>query len=194
MATPSDSTAQIIVQAALECLEQHGLNGMTVRKIASQAKVNVAAINYHFGSKEKLLEQVFDLATTSAFGDLDQFIKADSTKNPKQQLQQFLLHYANGLANYPNVSKVMLYQLMSTEQGQNIVAQRLEIFLEKLNQHIANLYQRHPADFSVRIKTMQIMSVFMCLGMTPNTFNHALAFDVQSPQHREQLIEAFLQD
>ncbi|MEY4531519.1 MAG: hypothetical protein RLZZ156_2240 [Deinococcota bacterium] len=194
MATPSDSTAQIIVRAALECLEQHGLGGMTVRKIAMHAKVNVAAINYHFGSKEKLLEQVFDLATTNAFGDLDQFVNAESAEGLEQQLYQFLLHYAGGLAQYPNVSKVMLHQIMSSPQGQNIVAQRLETFLEKLNQHIAKLYQSHPTDFAIRFKTMQIMSVFMCLGMIPNTFNHALAINTQDQKNREQLIKAFLQD
>ncbi len=193
MATPNDSTAQTIVRAALECLEQHGLAGMTVRKIAMHAKVNVAAINYHFGSKEKLLEQVFDLATTSAFGDLDQFVNAESVEVLEQQLYQFLLHYAGGLAQYPNVSKVMLHQLMSSPQGQNIVKKRLETFLEKLNQHFAKLYQSHPTDFAIRFKTMQVMSVFIGLGMIPNTFSDVLAIDIQEPKNREQIVSTFLQ-
>lgn len=194
MANHTESTTQTIIRAALECLEQYGLDGMTVRKIATQAKVNVAAINYHFGSKEKLLEQVFNLATTSAFGDLDQFVNAETPEILEQQLRQFLLHYAQGLAQYPNVSKVMLHQLMSFPQGQNIVARRLETFLEKLNQHFAKLYQSQPTDFPIRFKTMQIMSVFICLGMIPNTFFKVLAIDIQESKHREQLIEAFLQD
>ena len=79
----------VIIRAALESLEQFGMEGLTVRKIAARAGVNVAAINYHFRSKEKLLEQVFDLASTNAFGDIDQLITAKSGKKLEQQLETF---------------------------------------------------------------------------------------------------------
>ncbi|WP_301101259.1 TetR/AcrR family transcriptional regulator [Propionivibrio sp.] len=37
----------------------HGYEGTSMRMITSMAKVNLAAVNYHFGSKEGLLREVF---------------------------------------------------------------------------------------------------------------------------------------
>ncbi len=192
MENPSDSTAQAIIKAALECLEKYGLDGMTIRKIATQAKVNVAAINYHFGTREKLLEQVFDLATANAFSDLDEFINQLSSQPLEQQLQEFLLHYATGLAEYPNVSKVLIHDLMFSKQGKTIVAQRLETFLQNLNVRFAQLQQAKVTDFEIRFKTMQVMSVFICLGMIPNVFNQALQISIQTTNERKQLIKEIL--
>jgi AcrR family transcriptional regulator len=40
-------------------LVRHGLDGTTLRMITAEAKANLAAVNYHFGSKEALIEAVF---------------------------------------------------------------------------------------------------------------------------------------
>lgn len=38
---------------------EHGFEGASMRMITSMAEVNLAAVNYHFGSKEGLLREVF---------------------------------------------------------------------------------------------------------------------------------------
>jgi AcrR family transcriptional regulator len=52
-------TRSRILDAAEELLVQHGLDGTTLRMITAEAKANLAAVNYHFGSKEALIEAVF---------------------------------------------------------------------------------------------------------------------------------------
>lgn len=47
-----------ILEAAGEIFAEFGFRGATVRKICERAKVNVAAINYYFGGKEKLYSEV----------------------------------------------------------------------------------------------------------------------------------------
>lgn len=47
-------TKRDIVVAAGELFAEHGLEGASVRTIAKKAGVHIAAINYHFGSKENL--------------------------------------------------------------------------------------------------------------------------------------------
>jgi len=39
---------------------EKGFNGTSVREIADKAEINIAMISYYFGSKEKLLEAIFD--------------------------------------------------------------------------------------------------------------------------------------
>ena len=51
-------TRERILDAALDLFGERGLTGTTVRDIAARAKVNVAAISYHFGGKDELYRAV----------------------------------------------------------------------------------------------------------------------------------------
>lgn len=60
MAKPAHfSTKDRILGAAEELFAQHGFAGTSLRQVTSQADVNIAAVNYHFGSKENLVNEVF---------------------------------------------------------------------------------------------------------------------------------------
>lgn len=56
---PSGSTKERILGAAESLFAQRGFDGASLRQLTSAAGVNLAAVNYHFGSKEKLVEQIF---------------------------------------------------------------------------------------------------------------------------------------
>lgn len=63
---PDDRTRKRLLRAAGEIFARKGFREATVREICARAGANVAAINYHFGSKEnlyaELLKSVFDEA------------------------------------------------------------------------------------------------------------------------------------
>ena len=52
------STKNKILDAAEELFANKGFNGTSLREITSQAEVNLAAVNYHFGSKKELIKAV----------------------------------------------------------------------------------------------------------------------------------------
>jgi AcrR family transcriptional regulator len=52
---PSQSTKDRILQSAKLLLASRGPNAMTVRDIAEDSGVNIASINYHFGSRDALI-------------------------------------------------------------------------------------------------------------------------------------------
>jgi len=54
VATTSPDTRERLLLAAAELFAAHGCHGTTVREIARRAGANVAAANYHFGSKNEL--------------------------------------------------------------------------------------------------------------------------------------------
>ena len=54
----SDTRARIL-DAAERLFMAHGYDGTSMRQITGEAGVNLAAVNYHFGSKEALIQQVF---------------------------------------------------------------------------------------------------------------------------------------
>ena len=47
-------TRQRLIEAGLDIFGRLGFEGATTRQIVDQAGANLAAINYHFGSKEAL--------------------------------------------------------------------------------------------------------------------------------------------
>lgn len=57
MATPTDTKEQII-SVAERLFAERGFAGTTLRSVVSEAKVNLAAVHYHFGSKEELFRAV----------------------------------------------------------------------------------------------------------------------------------------
>ena len=59
MHTAPFSTKDRILGAAEELFAQHGFSGTSLRQVTSRAEVNIAAVNYHFGSKENLVNEVF---------------------------------------------------------------------------------------------------------------------------------------
>ena len=56
---PPHETRTRILDAAEELFMQHGFEGASMRMLTARAGVNLAAINYHFGSKDALIDAVF---------------------------------------------------------------------------------------------------------------------------------------
>jgi len=52
-------TKQKVLDAAEQLFADDGFAQTSIRTIVSQAGVNIAAVHYHFGSKEDLLRAVF---------------------------------------------------------------------------------------------------------------------------------------
>jgi AcrR family transcriptional regulator len=83
MTRPSDYTRERILKAALKLFADLGYEGASIRAIVSKAKVNQAAINYHFAGKEGLYRAVLQIAFE---------VDADALKSlPREEaLQRFV--------------------------------------------------------------------------------------------------------
>ena len=79
-------TRDKILKAAKELFEEKGFEPTSVREIAMLAEVNVALINYHFGSKQKLLEELVETTTAQTHILLSDITK--STLSPLKKLYQ----------------------------------------------------------------------------------------------------------
>jgi len=56
---PSDQTRSAILAAAERLYADRGFSDVTLRDIVAEANVNLAAVNYHFGSKDELIAELF---------------------------------------------------------------------------------------------------------------------------------------
>jgi len=56
---PQHETRTRILDAAEALFMRHGFEGTSMRQLTAEAEVNLAAVNYHFGSKDALIEALF---------------------------------------------------------------------------------------------------------------------------------------
>jgi AcrR family transcriptional regulator len=58
-AVAKPSARQRLMDASEQLFAEHGWNAVSIRTIVAAAGVNLAALHYHFGSKEQLLSEIF---------------------------------------------------------------------------------------------------------------------------------------
>lgn len=56
--TAKRDTKTAILDAAQKLMAEHGINGVSLRAILTEADANPAALHYHFGSRESLIEAI----------------------------------------------------------------------------------------------------------------------------------------
>lgn len=86
-------TSEKILSAARELFEEKGFDLTSVREIATKADVNVALINYHFGSKENLLLAIMELSVGNTRLKLNDINQSPST--PADKLFQVVELYVD---------------------------------------------------------------------------------------------------
>ena len=62
------STKEKILNTTLELIKEEGFESVTIRKIAELSDTNIALVNYHFGSKEKLISETIKVLLISFQG------------------------------------------------------------------------------------------------------------------------------
>jgi len=89
---PQHETRTRILDAAEELFMQHGFEGTSMRLLTAKAGVNLAAVNYHFGSKHALVEAVFrrrlDPMNVARLADLEKLEAEDPT--PEAIIRAFI--------------------------------------------------------------------------------------------------------
>jgi len=86
----TDSTQQKLLTAASEVFAENGFKNTTVRDICNRADVNVAAINYHFGNKEKLYEAVWENSNRAAVKKRMDELDLARTDAPEKRIRLFV--------------------------------------------------------------------------------------------------------
>ena len=104
MTRPAEYTRHSLMKAAVALFAERGYDGTSVRAIVSKARVNQAAINYHFKGKEGLYLEVLKVAF-EGYLRLDNFDPEKLKDMPREEaLRSFLRQQLQPLVARDEVS------------------------------------------------------------------------------------------
>ncbi len=90
METEHSETRIRILDAAAAIFAEHGFAATTIRQICSQAQVNLAAVNYHFGGKEGLYRDTIRYLRTRAYESYPIAYGLTADASAEEQLRAFV--------------------------------------------------------------------------------------------------------
>jgi len=111
---------------------EKGFNGTSVRDIAEKAHVNLAMISYYFGSKDKLLESLFDYRGEHIKLKLESMVE-DKTLGSLEKLDLLIDHYIEKIMNQQCFSRIMVREQVVNHTG---ITAELITQMKKRNQEI----------------------------------------------------------
>ena len=100
------TTKERIVQVTMDMIAEEGFQSITIRKIAARAGVNVAAVNYHFGSKDVLINEALRHVTNQLKNAFEYLRTNDQDEETK--LYTFISNFVAIIVEYPDIIKNMI--------------------------------------------------------------------------------------
>lgn len=79
-----------LIEATLQCLREHGHEGVSVRRISAAAGVSVGLINHHFPGKASLVAAAYESLSDSLLASIHQHALGAGNE-PRARLRQFFI-------------------------------------------------------------------------------------------------------
>lgn len=198
MGTEDQSIRERIFLATLACIERDGLNSMTVRGIAKEANVNTAAINYYFGTKDRLVDQVLSKTLREGMsGSLDEFEELIESKSGdiRVALGEFLAVFFAQMVQWPRLTEAHLHDALTRQDYDGPAIKETNVFFERFLEIVRPVLPQRTEE-QHRNAVLQLWLPMMFITMLPRAFEDFGKTDVQTPEWREayldRLLEAFL--
>lgn len=121
-----------IMNVAVDLFAEKGFEGTSIRDLAHEADVNIAMINYYFGSKEKLFVTLLEAKARFMREKIDA-VQNDPSLSELQKINQIIDGYINRFLSQPAFHRVLQQELLVTNR-------------EILHQNVTSLFIKNTQD------------------------------------------------
>ena len=104
-----------IMEAAINLFAEKGFEGTSIRDLATKADVNVAMVNYYFGTKEKLFEAIIEHRAEYMRNMLTEMEK-DTSIPEIEKIDQLIESYVNRILSQPSFHRILYQELMISQR------------------------------------------------------------------------------
>lgn len=181
-----------IVIATIECIEQKGIQSVTVRDIANKAGINIAAVNYYFGSKDNLLKEAL---TYSLYSSLTENYEEIVQANPDSysMIRAFFREIFQGSLQWPNVTRSHFYGPIIDNNYEGVFVDWLNDTADKLTARVQTINAGKVDTETLKLTLAQMISALLLCSLMPDLFNSFLGFDFRDTQKQYQFIDLLLE-
>ncbi len=171
-----------ILDVAERIFSEKGFDGASTRLISGEAGVNMAMLNYYFGSKEGLFLAIFE-RKISGFQNIMQNLGNDSSLGAWDKMEKYVEMYGEKVVN-SNCFQKLIYRELGMNRG-NDLSTKLRAMLMKnvaeldkiLREGIANGEFRKDIDIPMVVATLYGTKNYML--NTPLISSALLGYDIQ---------------
>ncbi len=147
-----------IYSAAIKIIGKEGILALTTRRIAQEAGVNSAAVNYYYGSKDKLVEKVLNGTLDEMAGFPSDLLDAEALEVPAR-LQAFFQGLLGSIVKYPGLVKAHLYAPLVNNDYSTPFARRFRQFMEDVHTKLKDQnVELKVEDADLRMALVQMIS------------------------------------
>ncbi|MBD5643732.1 TetR/AcrR family transcriptional regulator [Clostridium botulinum] len=176
----SNNTKNQLIESVMELLQEcDDVSEITSRKITERAKVNLSTINYHFTSKDELI----NIAANKLIGDVANAYFEDmknDVKAPKDKLRYFLTRISDIVVHYKKYTKEMMpYILLKGEFTETIEILPL----------VKECLQGSKSDEECKIISYQLISFMQLVFYRADEFKFLSNIDINIKEERDRLID-----
>lgn len=100
-----------IISTAIELFAERGFEGTSIRDLAAKADVNIAMVNYYFGSKDKLFEAMVVQKASYMREKLEE-IANDKSKSEIEKMDTVIEAYVNRILSQHQYHSIIHQELM----------------------------------------------------------------------------------
>jgi AcrR family transcriptional regulator len=104
-----------IIDTALQLFSDKGFEGTSIRDIAEKASVNVAMVNYYFGSKDKLFEKIVEYKSLLTRGILDEILN-NKGLSPIEKIEAVIDSYTEKLFTHRSFHRLIHQELIMNQR------------------------------------------------------------------------------
>lgn len=123
-----------IILACIAVIEREGIEALTVRGVAQEARVNIAAINYYFRSKDRLLEEVLtrtrELGLDAQLRELAATIAAEGG-DVRAGLGRFMPEFLRDATRYPRLTAAHFHDALARQDYAGASVRGFRAFIDE---------------------------------------------------------------
>jgi AcrR family transcriptional regulator len=181
-----------ILDVAEKVFSDLGYDGASTRVISGEAGVNMAMLNYYFGSKEGLFIAVFDRKITN-FQNILQSIGNDELMSSWDKMERYVELYSERVVNN-NCFQKLLYQEMSMNRKTNLSDNIRDILMKNISEVGKILSEginkgEFKKDTDIQMVIAALYGTKNFIVNTPLMSSQMLGYDIQDDKMLEEKLK-----
>lgn len=182
---------EVIIQATMKLIEEKGehLEEVTVREICKRASVGLGLVNYHFGNKDKLIEQCIERMINGTVEHFQDIREKTAGLTPFEKLEYLGNMTLDFLFGHYAVSKISILTDMQYPKENDNTYRTYAAYLPLVAACRPDLNEAE-----IKRKTLYLITVMQQMFLRYEVISQTLGIDLRQKENRRKFHTQVLHD